>query len=121
MSYAKFLKGKRALSKDQLYEVDFPYREYTREIKSGIYTGTLDMKEWGKKACLHCYFTLGDGKKIALTVYHSNQYSPKKSKCDLSDERISVNSIFEVGIGNSITGKNTFESIKYFKKREGNK
>lgn len=86
--YKNLLKDKRALSKNQMLESNFPYYEYTDNISEGEYLAVLDMKEWGKQSSLHCFFTVEGKYRIRLITYIENKYKPIFSKIDFSDKEI---------------------------------
>lgn len=47
---------------------------YNVQTQPGEFTGTLDVKKWGKKTNVICFFTLDSGEKIAANVWWRQNY-----------------------------------------------
>lgn len=116
--FSKYLEGKRALSRNQIYEIGFNYEEYENDVSEGIYKGILVMKEWGKKPCLHCYFHLDNGEKIVLTSYFKNSaYRPCKASIDFSDINIKAGTSFILKVGLSKNNKTVWNDAEILNDR----
>lgn len=107
------LEGKRALSKKQVEDSGFPKKDYTYEVPIGDYSATLDMKEWGNKINLNCYFTTEHGEKFVLSAYEHNEiYSPYKCNLDMSDINMKIGEKFLLSVGRSKTGRTKWLHVK---------
>ncbi|MBU3173261.1 hypothetical protein [Clostridium estertheticum] len=101
-NYGDLLNAKRALSRKQLIDSEFPYNEYEKEILEGEYLARLDMKEWGKIPCIHCFFTTDENEKMLLIAYgKNNQYRVNNYGIDFSDMDIKIGTKYKIIIGKS--------------------
>lgn len=103
----------RALSRKAMRETGFDYQRYSFPDDEGQFAATLDMKEWGKTPCIHCYFTTADGRKIYLMAYFDKAYHPIKSDIDFSSEEVKIGDRFLITVRKSQSGKLRWEDAKY--------
>ena len=64
----------RAYSQQQLKTLGFDSKGYILNKASGMFTGRLDMKMWGKKSNLISFYTLSEGRKILWNAWHNKDY-----------------------------------------------
>lgn len=109
----KIMEIGRALSRNAMYEIGFDYKSYSVPSDEGTFIGTLDMKEWGKTPCLHCYFSTNDGRKMNLVAFFEKEYHPNKSDIDFSSETVKIGDKFLIAIKKSKNGKLRWENAEY--------
>lgn len=102
----------RGYSRSQMDDMAFDYEKYRFPNAPGKGTGTLAMKEWGKRKCLICYFDMDTGEKLAISVWWSSDgdrcYCPKRSDIDLS--MVEIGTRMEIEYELTTSGKSRFLS-----------
>ena len=101
---------RRAYSKKEIEEMEFPVTDYLFPDTPGEATATLVMKQWGKQGVLICYFDTDDGRKLKLCVWFSRNdarsYRPRHSDLDLS--YIGISSRMNIAYDLTASGKSRF-------------
>ncbi len=64
----------KAYSPHQLRATGFNTKDYAPNQKTGLFTGRLEMKVWGRNANLISFYTLSDGRKISCNTWQNKEY-----------------------------------------------
>ena len=105
---------KRAYTRKQLFEMNFPVSDYDFPHGNGTFDGVLVMKKWGDRNVLICYFDTDQGEKLKLCAWFKRDskkdYRPKHSDLDMS--KVEIGTDLRVNYSTRNSGKTLWESAE---------